>query len=153
MRNIIILFFAILSLQAHEKPKFTSEITNHVRMESPYYFGKRIVKTNYFDDCDACGCSASGGSWGLVSMLNSNFVGVRYFNQQYRSNDGLYSNSPWLENNLIRFKFGHIPIMKGFNFQHYYLIIFIIEIQKWKSRNKWFGRYNSFRITYSLSNT
>ncbi|WP_374540122.1 transporter [Flavobacterium sp.] len=114
MRNIIILFFAILSLQAHEKPKFTSEITNHVRMESPYYFGKRIVKTNYFDDCDACGCSASGGSMGFASMLNSNFVGVRYFNQQYRSNDGLYSNSPWLEEqfNTVQI-WARIPIMKG----------------------------------------
>jgi hypothetical protein len=33
------------------------------------------------DDCDACGCSASGGSMGFASMLNSNFVGIRYFNQ------------------------------------------------------------------------
>jgi hypothetical protein len=29
-------------------------------------------------DCDACGCSASGGSLGFSSMLNSNFVGIRY---------------------------------------------------------------------------
>ena len=33
------------------------------------------------DECDACGCSASGGSMGFASMLNSNFVGIRYFNQ------------------------------------------------------------------------
>nr|WP_314867556.1 transporter [uncultured Flavobacterium sp.] len=45
------------------------------------------------DDCDACGCSASGGSMGFASMLNSNFVGIRYFNQNYKSTDGLYSNS------------------------------------------------------------
>jgi hypothetical protein len=43
--------------------------------------------------CDACGCSASGGSMGFASMLNSNFVGIRYFNQHYKSTDGLYSNS------------------------------------------------------------
>jgi hypothetical protein len=30
--------------------------------------------------CDACGCSASGGSMGFASMLNTNFVGIRYFN-------------------------------------------------------------------------
>ena len=52
------------------------------------------------DDCDACGCSASGGSMGFASMLNSNFVGIRYFNQQYKSSDGLYSNSPWYEENF-----------------------------------------------------
>lgn len=47
------------------------------------------------EDCDACGCSASGGSMGFASMLNSNFVGIRYFNQQYQSTDGLYTNSAW----------------------------------------------------------
>ena len=52
------------------------------------------------DDCDACGCSASGGSMGFASMLNSNFVGIRYFNQQYKSSDGLYSNSPWYKENF-----------------------------------------------------
>lgn len=57
------------------------------------YFKRQLALVD--DDCDACGCSASGGSMGFASMLNSNFVGVRYFNQQYRSSDGLYSNSPW----------------------------------------------------------
>ena len=42
--------------------------------------------------CDACGCSASGGSMGFASILNPNFIGVRYFNQSYKSTDGLYSN-------------------------------------------------------------
>lgn len=51
------------------------------------------------DDCDACGCSASGGSMGFASMLNSNFVGVRYFNQSYKSTDGLYINSAWYDEN------------------------------------------------------
>jgi hypothetical protein len=45
--------------------------------------------------CDACGCSANGGSMGFASMLNSNFIGIRYLNQHYKSSDGLYSNSPW----------------------------------------------------------
>lgn len=54
-------------------------------------------KTTLLDeeDCDACGCSASGGSMGFSSMLNSNFIGLRYFNQSYKSSNGLYSNSPW----------------------------------------------------------
>lgn len=50
--------------------------------------------------CDACGCSASGGSMGFSSMLNSNFIGIRYFNQHYKTSDGLYSNSPWYNENF-----------------------------------------------------
>jgi hypothetical protein len=36
--------------------------------------------TNGFDyfDCDACGCSASGGSLGFSSMLSANFVGLLF---------------------------------------------------------------------------
>lgn len=49
------------------------------------------------DDCDACGCSTNGGSLGFSSLLNKNFVGIRYFYQQYNSKDGLYNNSPWIK--------------------------------------------------------
>ncbi|WP_166925466.1 transporter [Flavobacterium poyangense] len=51
-------------------------------------------------DCDACGCSASGGSMGFSSMLNNNFVGVRYFKQSYTSRDGIFDNSPWIDENF-----------------------------------------------------
>jgi len=65
------------------------------------------------DDCDACGCSASGGSMGFASMLNANFVGVRYFSQRYKSNDGLYSNSPWYEENFNTVQvWARIPVLK-----------------------------------------
>ena len=47
--------------------------------ENPFKKFERI-----FDDCDACGCSASGGSMGFSSMLNPNFIGVRYFYQSYQ---------------------------------------------------------------------
>lgn len=63
--------------------------------------------------CDACGCSASGGSMGFASMLNSNFVGVRYFNQHYKSSDGLYSNSPWYEESFNTFQvWARVPVSK-----------------------------------------
>ncbi len=63
--------------------------------------------------CDACGCSASGGSMGFASMLNSNFVGIRYFNQKYRSTDGLYSNSPWYEENFNTIQvWTRVPVTK-----------------------------------------
>lgn len=63
--------------------------------------------------CDACGCSASGGSMGFASMLNSNFVGIRYFNQHYKSTDGLYSNSPWYGEDFNTVQaWGRIPLTK-----------------------------------------
>ncbi|MBY0487126.1 MAG: transporter [Flavobacteriaceae bacterium] len=66
------------------------------------------------DDCDACGCSASGGSMGFSSMLNSNFVGVRYFNQSYKSTDGLYSNSKWYNENFNTIQvWARIPVVKN----------------------------------------
>ncbi|PDS24819.1 transporter [Flavobacterium branchiophilum] len=66
------------------------------------------------DDCDACGCSASGGSMGFASMLNSNFVGIRYFNQQYKSTDGLYTNSPWYTENFNTTQvWARIPVKKN----------------------------------------
>ncbi len=63
--------------------------------------------------CDACGCSASGGSMGFASMLNANFVGLRYYNQQYQSTDGLYSNSVWYKEryNTIQV-WARIPVYK-----------------------------------------
>ncbi|MDA6068552.1 transporter [Flavobacterium sp. AC] len=51
-------------------------------------------------DCDACGCSASGGSMGFGSMLNNNFVGLRYMKQSYTSRDGIFANSPWIDENF-----------------------------------------------------
>ncbi|MFH6946557.1 transporter [Flavobacterium sp. FlaQc-50] len=62
-------------------------------------------------DCDACGCSASGGSMGFSSMLNNNFVGVRYFKQGYTSRDGIFNNSPWIDENFNTIQaWARIPI-------------------------------------------
>jgi hypothetical protein len=41
-----------------------------------------------------------GGSMGFSSMLNSNFIGIRYFNQSYSSRDGIFANSPWIDENF-----------------------------------------------------
>jgi hypothetical protein len=35
---------------------------------------------------------------GFSSMLNSNFVGIRYFNQSYSV--GIFANSPWIDENF-----------------------------------------------------
>ncbi|MBF00978.1 transporter [Flavobacterium coralii] len=52
------------------------------------------------DDCDACGCSASGGGMGFSSMINQNFAGVRYFYQSYSSRDGVFNDSPCIDENF-----------------------------------------------------
>ena len=81
-----------------------------------------LPKTNPFQQyaipesvlCDACGCSASGGSMGFASMLNTNFIGIRYFNQEYKSSDGLYSNSPWYNENFNTVQiWARIPVYKN----------------------------------------
>ncbi|MDI1257287.1 MAG: transporter [Flavobacterium sp.] len=64
-------------------------------------------------DCDACGCSASGGGMGFSSMINQNFVGLRYFYQSYSSRDGIFVNSPWIDENFNTLQiWGRIPISK-----------------------------------------
>lgn len=89
-------------------------------------FGFSATKTNTpppnfkqylmdFDDCDACGCSASGGGMGFSSMLDKNFVGVRYFNQSYSSRDGIFKNSPWIDENFNTIQlWARIPVFKNF---------------------------------------
>jgi len=65
------------------------------------------------DDCDACGCSATGGSMGFASLLNTNFIGVRYIYQRYASNDGLYDNSPWQTEQFNSVQlWGRIPVFR-----------------------------------------
>ena len=61
---------------------------------SRFHFQKMLLEE---EDCDACGCSANGGSMGFSSMFNNNFIGLRYFNQSYTSKDGIFNNSPWVD--------------------------------------------------------
>lgn len=69
----------------------------------------------YLDDCDACGCSASGGGMGFSSMLNKNFVGLRYFYQSYSSRDGIFNNSPWVDENFNTVQlWARVPVFKNF---------------------------------------
>ena len=50
---------------------------------------------------------------GFASMLNSDFIGIRYFNQRYRSTDGLYTNSPWYTENFNTIQiWSRIPVSK-----------------------------------------
>lgn len=71
----------------------------HTKKDSIYY-PFRNYSMFFGDDCDACGCSANGGSMGFSSMLNNNFVGIRYIHQSYKSRDGVFNNSPWIDENF-----------------------------------------------------
>lgn len=100
MKKYIIIVLAVFQLAGATERKFTNPFPNP--LPSPFE-----VK------CDACGCSASGGSMGFASMLNSNFIGIRYFNQNYKSTDGLYSNSPWYRENFNTIQaWGRVPVTK-----------------------------------------
>ncbi|MDR2235950.1 MAG: transporter [Chryseobacterium sp.] len=42
------------------------------------------------DDCDACGCAAGNGSSGFESLLNPQFIGIKYFAQHYKAKENLF---------------------------------------------------------------
>jgi hypothetical protein len=78
---------------------FAQIITANTAKDSIYKFSfHRMLFID--DDCDACGCSANGGSMGFSSMLNNNFIGIRYINQKYTTKEGVFNNSPWTVENF-----------------------------------------------------
>lgn len=68
--------------------------------------------------CDACGCSATGGSLGMGGVLENNFLGVRYLRQKYESRDGIFNNSPMVKEtfNTVQF-WSRIPVGKKLEMQ------------------------------------
>jgi len=68
-----------------------------------------------FLDCDACGCSNSGGSLGMGGVIDNNFIGVRYLHQKYQSKDGIFNNSPIINEyfNTVQV-WSRIPIIKEY---------------------------------------
>ena len=74
------------------------------------------VSTSYFDDeffCDACGCAAGNGSSGFESLLNPQFIGLKYFAQHYKAKENLFTNNLTQDQyfNTIQV-WGKIPITK-----------------------------------------
>ena len=86
MKKIIFVILLLISFLAFSCPK--KNCPNAFKIYSPALF------------CDACGCSANGGSMGFSSMLDNNFVGLRYLKQSYSSQDGIFNNSPWIDENF-----------------------------------------------------
>lgn len=78
-------------------------------------YRKYVPAYEFEDFCDACGCSASGGGMGFSSMLNQNFVGLRYMYQSYTSREGIFNNSPWIDENFNTIQaWARIPVFKNF---------------------------------------
>lgn len=99
-KYLILLFFTTQFLFANAEDT----------IQNPFKKYERFL----LEDCDACGCSASGGGMGFSSMLNQNFVGIRYMNQSYTSRDGLFNNSPWIDENFNTMQvWARIPVMKN----------------------------------------
>ncbi len=94
---LLLLVAPILSMSAGEEP---------VPVLKKYLY-------EFDDDCDACGCSASGGSMGFSSMIDRNFIGLRYVYQSYSSQNGIFKNSPWVDENFNTVQlWGRIPLAK-----------------------------------------
>lgn len=66
-----------------------------------------------FDDCDACGCAAGNGSSGFESLLNPQFIGIKYFAQHYKAKENLFVNDVTQDQyfNTIQL-WGKIPLTK-----------------------------------------
>jgi hypothetical protein len=103
-----IIFLLLVSFQfANASVKDTLQYTNPFQK---YYLYTDAIEE---DDCDACGCSANGGSMGFSSMLNSNFIGVRYVYQSYTTKEGVFNNSPWIDENFNTVQiWSRIPVTK-----------------------------------------
>lgn len=84
-------------------------ITTSDTIPSPFRSNFQPAKALFM--CDVCGCSGNGGSMGYSTGLDNNFAGVRYITQQYRSRDGIFNNSPWVDENFNTIQaWGRIPL-------------------------------------------
>ncbi|WP_300026617.1 transporter [uncultured Maribacter sp.] len=102
MKKIIIYIFwlgGLFMVQANDLP------------DTEYECIWKNTAYEYF--CDTCGCGGNGGSMGFGTGLNNNFVGLRYIGQKYRSRDGIFDNSPWINENFNTVQaWGKFPVGK-----------------------------------------
>lgn len=97
-KTIILLTFVLITIAnfANTGKEICSKHNNH---SFEYYF------------CDLCGCSTSSDSFGLGTLNNASFVGVRYIYQKFQSKDGIFDNSPTSTENFHTYQlWGRLPI-------------------------------------------
>ncbi|AYN00462.1 transporter [Chryseobacterium sp. 3008163] len=56
------------------------------------YISNNFQDEILFNECDACGCAAGNGSSGFESLLNPQFIGIKYFAQHYKAKENLFIN-------------------------------------------------------------
>lgn len=79
--SIIIILFTLQTMKASEK-------------DSIYLFRDFTKFYKILDECDACGCSAGNGSSGLGTFLNPQFIGLKYFYQNYKVRENIFIKEP-----------------------------------------------------------
>ncbi|MDG4651745.1 transporter [Chryseobacterium arthrosphaerae] len=80
MKKIILIICLVL---------FNLNKANTVR-DSVYITPESYSRISFYDDCDACGCAAGNGSSGFESLLNPQFIGMKYFAQHYKAKENLF---------------------------------------------------------------
>lgn len=80
MKKIILIISLVL---------FNLNKANTVR-DSVYITPESYSRISFYDDCDACGCAAGNGSSGFESLLNPQFIGIKYFAQHYKAKENLF---------------------------------------------------------------
>ncbi|MNK48617.1 hypothetical protein D3C87_674520 [compost metagenome] len=83
MKKLILILFSILNISISAIGKDSLYI--------PKYDTQNLLKTQEFF-CDACGCGAGNGSSGFESLLNPQFIGIKYFSQHYKAKENLFTN-------------------------------------------------------------
>ena len=100
LRFLLLIFFSFQISNAEELKDSIAAFPGIHKSEKAYF-------------CDACGCASSGGSMGFGTVGDQNFFGTRYVYQHYRSRDGIYNNSPWIDENFNTIQlWGNIPLSK-----------------------------------------
>lgn len=104
--NKIIKIFFLLMLVNFAKASDSLKIAKRYQISPQFTLDKL--------DCDACGCSVGGASSGFESVLNPQFVGVKYLHQTYRSKNHPYVNSYDLDEhyNTVQI-WGRFPLIKN----------------------------------------
>jgi hypothetical protein len=96
MKKIILIISLVL---------FTLSQANTVR-DSAYIAHDSFSRIDFYDDCDACGCAAGNGSSGFESLLNPQFIGIKYFAQHYKAKENLFVKDLTQDQYFNTFSFG-----------------------------------------------
>ena len=70
----------------------------------------------FIQECDLCSCAASGGNAGFGTLGNTNFIGLRFNQQNFESINGIFYNSPRSNEYISSIQiWGQIPIYKNWS--------------------------------------